>query len=114
MLQVLLRDPEFGNTYGLVSNTRIHRTLNGSLRTLQGNAPVWQRYDVHFKALSLDEITKFITYLESTFGNVVTLVDFEGRSWTGMIVSPSIPIFTGRAGCNYSTEFDFEGQGSGP
>ena len=107
---LLLRPPDFGNTFKFVANTRIHRTMNGDLRMLQGNAATWEGFTVHFRALSLIQINSFRDFINQTFGHQITLLDFENRRWTGMIVSPSIPIFKGRAGCNFSTEFEFEGQ----
>lgn len=108
-----LRDPDFGNSFKFVPNTRIHRTMDNDLRTLQGNAPTWEGFTCHFTALNQEQIDTFKAWIYATFGTIVKFIDFEGRTWTGIVVSQSIPIFNGIGQCNYQTEFEFEGQVSG-
>lgn len=107
---MILRPPEFGNHFRLVTNTRIHRTMDQNLRVLQGNAPIWESFFARYTALNIDQVNAFKAWVSQSFGRQVSFKDFENRTWTGVITSQNIPIFQGRPGCNYSTEFDFEGQ----
>lgn len=105
----MLRPPDFGNRFKLVLNTRMNRTMAGNLDSLKGNAPTWQGFFASYSALSLAQITEFRNWVFASFGRQVTFKDFEGRTWTGIITSPNIPIIGGRGECNYQVEFEFEG-----
>lgn len=105
----LLRPPDFGNRFRFIPNTRFHRTLSGELRMLQGDAPIWQGFFGHHSALTQQQVTDFRNWVITNFGRQTQLIDFENRLWTGIIVSPSIPIFSGRDACSFQTEFEFEG-----
>lgn len=116
-----MRNPEFGNKFKLVRNTKVHRTFGGNLHTFQAGAPMWEGFSVSFKALSLTEMTTLRDWIIQNVAQIVTLTDFEGRIWTGIIVSDDINILNGKnllhpalphtpLGCNYEISFDFEGQ----
>lgn len=86
--------------------------MNGDLRTYQGTIPTWEGFTVKFSALSKAQIDAFVAYVSSAAGQKVTLVDFENRTWTGIITSKTIVVRkVGRAtDCKYETGFEFEGQ----
>lgn len=104
-----LRSPDFGNSFRLVPNTIQHRTLNGNLRTYQGNRPTWEGFHVVFSALTRAQLDKFKAYVIASAGQVITLTDHEGRDWLGIISSRQILISAGKGECNYQAEFEFEG-----
>lgn len=104
-----LRPPDFGNSFKFVPNTIQHRTLNGDLRTFQGNRPMWEGFHVTFTALTRAQIDRFKAYIIGGRGSVITLTDHENRNWTGIISSQELEIICGRDECNYQASFDFEG-----
>lgn len=111
-----MRNPNFGNKFKFVPNTRIHRNLSGELRTYQGAVPTWEGFEVSYEAFSLADITTLTNFFIASVGEIITLEDFESRLWTGVITSQQIIITEGRNEndqCNWQTNFAFEGQVTG-
>lgn len=107
-LSLTLPSAEFNNTLSL-NVTRIQRESRGG--TLQTKVDsIWPKYDtIHYviEALSEDQRDDFLTFIDSTLGLEITLLDYNDKSWIGVITNPTTSALL--PGCGYTVEFDFEG-----
>lgn len=116
MAEKTLRSPEFGNTWRMVPNSILHRNLSGEL--LPGRIPekpIPEGFSVTIKALNYDQLERFKAFMIATAGQEISMTDFEGRDWVGVITSPQLEItkYALAKDCVYQIKFDFEGSVSG-
>jgi len=50
-----------------------------------------------------------MTFLEESLGQEITLTDWEGRTWVGIVTTPDAEITRGK-GCTNNLAFEFEGE----
>lgn len=89
-LTLELRNPEFGNKETIQSK-RISRNIRGGDLVVfrDNNWSVTNILDFEITVLSQDRITEFLTFIRLTLGQPITLIDYMGRSWTGIIITPT-------------------------
>ena len=91
--------------------TRIQRkTRGGTLKTFSDRIwPSVRTFRYKFDNLQLSKIEEFHSFLDTTLGLQVHLVDHEGREWDGYIVNPQGEATNFARTCGSTTEFDFDG-----
>jgi hypothetical protein len=110
MTTLQLRNPEFQNQH-VVSNDRINRTTRGGTITVFSD-PKWpkqQQLKVQVKGLDNLQVRGFLSFLTESLGQQITLADWEGRTWVGIITTPDAGITRDR-GCKNALSFEFEGE----
>ena len=105
-----LQNPVFGNQDDL-RFTRVDRKTRGGQRKLYSDQD-WgtvQRLSFRVEKLCSQTTDNVIAFLNAANGFAVTLIDWENRQWTGVIVSADTEVFTDE---NDTTTFDivFEGE----
>ena len=88
-----LRTPNFGDRDRNQSN-RINRESRGGALTIFRD-PKWpsQRTLVmDFSAIKDSEVDALLLFLENTLGQIVGFRDWQGRQWTGVIVTPDAAV----------------------
>ncbi len=109
VVSVTLRNPDFGNTESLDIRRINRKTRGGDLVCFRD--PAWPKADTieyKFSYLKEDDLGKLRSFMKLTLGLDVTLLDYEGRTWVGVITD---------VGGNFSQEgrqdfvagFKFEG-----
>lgn len=89
-LSVTLRDPDFGDT-DVIESRRIQRKNRGGDLILFRD-PIWPRTETlnfEFSFLSKLQLNQLLLFIEETLGQEITLVDYNGRSYNGIITTPS-------------------------
>jgi hypothetical protein len=112
LTSITLKNPEFLNTDEL-QFTRIDRRTRGGDRKLFSDQD-WgtvQTLRLRVEKLCDKDADEIISFLNQSNGREVTLFDWEGRQWPGLIINSSTEVFTDE---NETTTFDivFEGQAS--
>jgi hypothetical protein len=106
---LILRNPEIGDARNL-EIARINRKTRGGDLVIYRD-PTWPITEVlrfSFTALTDTKAYQLDYFLQVSLGQLITLVDYEGRTWQGIIRSPQGTI-TQQGICNYNAEFEFEG-----
>lgn len=105
-----LRSPEFGNTFVIDTNCIVTQSMDGSTIFIHDEAwPQIDRFKVHYKALSRDQANILIDFFIATAGQEIEFTDHEERVWLGIISTPQPELRQYGRGCQWETEFDFEG-----
>jgi hypothetical protein len=107
---MLLRSPEFGNTFTLDTNAIVTKSMDGN--TVFIYDPSWpkiDRFKIQFKALSRQQIDTLIQFFIGTAGQEILYTDHEDRDWLGMVITESPTVRQYGRGCQWETEFEFEG-----
>jgi len=101
--------PEFQNGETLTF-TKIDRVTRGGDRKIYGEGKwaSWRRLEFTVKDLCTVDADEIIAFLNTTLGDTIKLVDWEGRGWSGFIVAPETDIVEGVNG--WSASFVFEGE----
>jgi hypothetical protein len=107
---MLLRNPEFGNVYVTDTNVFVNKTADGeSLVIVASGWPIVKKMAVRFAVLTEDEAATMLLFYEAVCGQLITIIDHESQIWEGFIVTENPGVSQDGQGCNYSTEFEFEG-----
>lgn len=113
-ITVVLRNPDFGNKISYTPN-RINRKSRGG-KVMSFRDPDWPQFtllDMNISMLNQTQIDNFKSFLSSTQGLLVGVIDHDGFVWNGVITTPDTTItqLSGTVSCpNYATSFQFEGQ----
>jgi hypothetical protein len=105
-----LRGPELGNRERMQFQ-RINRETRGGTLIVFAD-PIWPKNDhlvMDFVGLSETETNQVRSFIKTTLGKQVTLRDWEGRNWVGVIVSPNNPIVRDGALCMNTVAIELEG-----
>lgn len=108
---VSLPDPDFGNDES-IKYRKIQRETRGK-ELIIGPATGYtktNRYSYSFSWLTETQAQDLRDFVKGTLGQIVTLVDFEGNTYTGFIITPAIS-FSEPNRCNITTKFEFEAFG---
>jgi hypothetical protein len=108
-LTLVLHNPEFSDRDVLNFN-RINRETRGGTLVVFAD-PTWpktQTLSLQVDNLSQSKAQALVTFLETSLGKKVGLLDWEGRQWSGLIVTPDATITHVKRG-DRSVEFDFQG-----
>ena len=92
-LSVQLPSPEFGNVNG-ISQSRIQMNSRGGDLIIYRD-PAWPTTETlkyQFKDLSNTKAKNFLAFIDASLGRDITLVDYEGVSWTGIIINPDTAV----------------------
>lgn len=106
---VTLRNPDFNNQQN-IEISRINRKTTGGDLIIFRN-PVWpttEVLDYKFSFLSQIDVNNLLEFIYQTLGQIVTLVDYEGVIWTGIIITPAAEI-TQPGRDNHAAHFQFQG-----
>ncbi len=102
-----LHDPQFGNET-VLNFTRIDRDTRGGDRKLFSDAK-WARWErLSFEVRDLCETTAddIIDFLNTSLGGYIKLIDWEGRGWEGVIVSPETEVTQTANGWGFAIVFE--------
>lgn len=105
---ILLNRPLFGNGHEL-QTARINRTSRRGDRIIFRDAS-WPQYEVfkfQFTALNAAHREAMFAFLRVSLGKEIRLVDYEGRTWDGVITDPNAALATLGRGCAQAVEFTF-------
>jgi hypothetical protein len=107
---VTLRAPNLGNKDRLSFN-RIQRETRGGTLVVFAD-PVWPKIETFvltFSGLRSAQAQRLLAFLEVHLGEEIGLVDWEGRAWKGVVMSPTDPVVQDGRG-SFSASFEFEGE----
>ena len=109
-LSIQLRSPEFGNTDALEIRRINRKTRGGDILVFRD--PQWPKtrtFQLKFQFLKEDDLSRLLNFMHVTLGQIVTFVDHEGRSWNGIIITPTDEVSVpGRN--NFAAQFSFQVQ----
>lgn len=107
-LSVTLRNPDFGDTDAIESRRIQRKSRGGDLILFRD--PMWPKtetFTFEFSFLSRPKQMQLLQFVIETLGQEVTLVDYNGRSFNGIITTPSEELAqAGRD--NYTAKFSFQ------
>ena len=106
---VELRDPDFGNQLK-VEITRINRKSRGGDQIIYKDLawPITKTISYKFSYLSQTDVYNLMNFINLTLGQNILLIDFETRSWIGVIITPAAKI-TQPEREGFSAQFEFQG-----
>lgn len=109
---VALRNPKFGNTYGMDTESIVRR--NKAMQLLSFRYPNWPTFEtLKFKIEKLSPTDKdnVIDFIKASAGTNIGLLDYFDRQWVGLLISPMIDIIKqGKDDCTYEVSFEFLGK----
>ena len=107
---VTLRAPNLGNKDRLSFNRIVRETRGGTLIVFAD--PIWPKLEtlvLSFSGLSATQSQQLLAFLETHLGEEIGLLDWEGRCWQGVIMTPTNPVVQDTRDC-YSVSLEFEGE----
>ena len=110
-LTVDLRNPLFGNIKRIDTQFIIHVLRSKELKIFRpSNRNTVEILLVSFNTINIQLIEDFITFLTTSAGKEIGLLDQENRQWQGVITSPLNNIVdVGPGDCNFEINFKFQG-----
>lgn len=87
---ITLRPPEFDNTQAISLDRVTRKTRNGDLIVFRD--PTWPKQEIlkyHWIYLSQKQANDLLNFIQISLGQDVTLVDYEGRTFVGTIITPA-------------------------
>jgi hypothetical protein len=107
---VTLRAPNLGNKDRLSFNRILRETRGGTLIVFAD--PIWPKIQtlvLTFSGLSATQSQQLLAFLETHLGQEIGLLDWEGRCWKGVVMTPTDPVVQdGRN--SFSANLEFEGE----
>ena len=107
---VTLRAPNLGNKDRLSFNRVLRETRGGTLIVFAD--PIWPKLQtlvLTFSGLSATQSQQLLSFLETHLGEEIGLLDWEGRCWKGVVMTPTEPVVQdGRN--SFSASLEFEGE----
>jgi hypothetical protein len=107
---LVFRNPEFGDKDRLLFN-RVNRETRGGTLIVFAD-PKWpktQILSVQVDNLGPEAIANFLTFLQDSLGQEIGLLDWEGRQWRGIIITPDTQA-THVGKHDRSVTFEFQGR----
>lgn len=108
-LTLVLKNPTFGNVDSL-AYPKIDRTTRGGERVLFSD-PDWgssQVLTMTVENICDPDIDELLTFLNTSLGKEIGLLDWEGRTWAGVIMAPQTDITKTVSG--WRLQLTFEGE----
>lgn len=103
---VLLKNPDLGNVYDIDLNTTTRRTRNGELKIVYDDGrPSDKTKTYSFTALRKTDLDALVTFLTSTLGIRIQLTDYNGATYTGIVLTETLEITTRRDTHSYDVSF---------
>jgi hypothetical protein len=107
---VTLRAPNLGNKDRLGFNRIVRETRGGTLVVFAD--PIWPKIQtlvLTFSGLRSTQAQQLLAFLETHLGAEIGLLDWEGRTWKGVVTTPTDPVVQdGRD--SFSASLEFEGE----
>lgn len=106
---ITLPAPQFDNVTE-INLTRINReTRDKTLKVFSDSLwPEVERFEWTFIGLSLTQRDNLIAFIKLTLGKPITVVDHETRTWTCIIIHPTVPFAQVGPGCQYTAQLQLE------
>ncbi len=107
---VTLRAPNLGNKDRLSFNRIVRETRGGTLVVFAD--PIWPKLEtlvLSFSGLHNAQAQQLLVFLETHLGEEIGLLDWEGRCWKGVVMTPTNPVVQD-ARDSYSASLEFEGE----
>jgi hypothetical protein len=104
-----VRAPRFQNKDVFSPQRIVNESRGGTL--LITSQPEWPKVEVlkmDFSVLQRQEGLDLQDFLSNNLGQVITLTDWEGRAWTGVVTDTNVPL-TEISTDNFAMGFEFEG-----
>lgn len=110
---VTLRIPEIGDSDKIEIDRVQEQTRGGDLIIFRD--ATWPTTEIlKYKITNLlkSQVTSLLNFFQTTVGLSVTLLDYQGIVWNGIILTPDAEVIcTGDFNCgSYDVEFEFQGQ----
>lgn len=105
---ITVRSPALGNK-AVTRRNRIKKESRGGTRIVYAH-PQWPKeteFDFSFDTLTVVEANDLRGFIARTLGKQVTLLDYENKTYVGIIISPDIEIAQDGRTCDYSANFKF-------
>ncbi len=105
---IILRGPEIGDI-DRISQQRVAQQSRGGNLIIYRD-PKWpriQQFILNFRGLSESEAQALLDFINISLGQLVELIDWEGRSWPGVITSTTDPIVRNRF-CDIAASLTFD------
>lgn len=109
-LTVTIRSPEFGNRDQLEYQRIRRETIGGELTIFRD--PKWPQSQIlTMEVLNIcgDDLEDLLDFFKQSLGDDVGLLDYEGRQWKGIILTPEADK-TEISKDRYSLSFEFQGE----
>jgi hypothetical protein len=103
-----LRNPMFGNRQVIDPGVVFHKLRGGKTRVVKP-LPTIETINFTIEALSQSERDAYLTFLTTSAGAEIGLLDHENRQWRGVLSSPVNKTRQVGQGCMYKIEFQFRG-----
>jgi hypothetical protein len=110
-LSIGLRNPELDNADKMNWDRVQRENRGGDLNIFRD--PEWPKFHQHsleFRLLKAVDKEVLLSFVKQTLGQIITYVDYEGRTWTGIITNPVLNFsqeFRGDSD-NYKVAIEFE------
>lgn len=105
-----MRNPRFGNSQIIATQTVIRRTRGGTLRVIRGSAWTTIRtFRMSFEGLSVYKRNEFLDFITQSAGYEIGLTDQDNREWAGVMLSPEVVTSQRGRNCNFEAAFEFRG-----
>jgi len=105
-----VRAPNLGNTDSFSPQRIVSESRGGTLLiSADPNWPKVETLSMAFSALKYSEVLALQDFIFNNLGTVITLTDWEGRQWTGIISDPTATVREVSKN-NFSIGFTFEGE----
>lgn len=107
---VTLRAPNLGNKDRLSFNRVLRETRGGTLVVYAD--PIWPKLEtlvLTFSGLNSAQARQLLAFMDAHLGEEVGLMDWEGRYWKGVIMTPAEPIVQDGKD-SFSASMEFEGE----
>lgn len=89
-LSVTLRNPDFGNRESVQLRRINRKSRGGDLQIMRkANWPQTNIFEYQISNLKEEEKQAFLNFVRTSLGQQITMTDYEGRSWTGFILTPN-------------------------
>lgn len=109
-LTLELKRPKFSNTEKFSSNKIVRESRGGDLVVANESTwPVNRILTLTVPILCPDDAEDILTFIETSLGKEIGLLDYENRQWRGFLMSPQNPI-TYDAINQSEYQFDFQGR----
>jgi len=105
---VTLRNPEFGNDNKLDESRVLRRNRGNEIDLFRD--PIWPKTKTitfSFRYLKYQDILNLLSFMNISLGKQVTLIDFYGNSYQGIIINPNKDYVTEGRG-DHSATFDLQ------
>lgn len=105
---IQLRNPDFGDTDSLESRRIQRKNRCGDL--IMFRDPIWPKTETltfEFSYLKRTDLLSLVEFIKEFLGQLVTLTDYNGRVFNGVITTPSEQLTqAGRE--NFTAKFSFQ------